>query len=148
MRLLPTCFAAAAMLTVFTLPSQAGDAEKGAKVYKKCVSCHMIGDGAKNRVGPQLNDMFARGIGALEDYKYSKGMMAYAAEAKVWTEANLDAYSESPRKLVKGGRMSFAGLRKAKDRHNVIAYFKQETQYAISRAPKWSDNWPLPHRPY
>ena len=54
--------------------------------------------------------------------------MAYAAEAKDWTEENLDAYLESPRKLVKGGRMSFAGLRKAKDRHNVIAYLKQATQ--------------------
>ena len=109
-------------------PYPQGDPTKGAKVYKKCVACHMVGEGAKNRVGPQLNNMFARGIGALEDYKYSKGMMAYAAEAKVWTAANLDAYLESPRKLVKGGRMSFAGLRKAKDRHNVIAYLKQETQ--------------------
>ena len=109
-------------------PYPQGDPEKGAKVYKKCVACHMVGEGAKNRVGPHLNGMFARGIGALEGYRYSKGMMAYAAEAKDWTEENLDAYLESPRKLVKGGRMSFAGLRKAKDRHNVIAYLKQAAQ--------------------
>ena len=125
MRLLPTCFAAAAMLTIFTLPSQAGDAEKGAKVYRKCVSCHMIGDGAKNRVGPQLNGIIGREIGAVADYKYSKAMVKYAAAEKLWSEENLAAYLESPRKVVKGGRMAFAGLRKEKDRDDIIAYLKE-----------------------
>ena len=125
MRLLTTCFAAAAMLVIFTLTSQAGDAEKGAKVYRKCVSCHMIGDGAKNRVGPQLNGIIGREIGAVADYKYSKAMVQYAATAKIWSEENLAAYLESPRKLVKGGRMAFAGLRKEKDRADVIAYLKE-----------------------
>ena len=94
--------AGAAMLAIFTLPSQAGDAEKGAKVYRKCVSCHMIGDGAKNRVGPQLNGIIGREIGAIADYKYSKAMVQYAATAKIWSEENLAAYLENPRKLVKG----------------------------------------------
>jgi len=101
------------------------DIDKGAKVYKKCVSCHMIGDGAKNRVGPQLNNIVGREIGAVADYKYSKAMVAYAETQKVWSEEALDAYLESPRKVVKGGRMAFAGLRKEKDRVNVIAYLKQ-----------------------
>ena len=73
-------------LFLFTLPVQAGDAEKGAKVYRKCVSCHMIGDGAKNRVGPQLNGIIGREIGAVADYKYSKAMVKYAAAEKLWSE--------------------------------------------------------------
>ncbi|MEL0151474.1 MAG: c-type cytochrome [Parvibaculales bacterium] len=128
MRLLTTCFAATAMLAIFTLPSQAGDAEKGAKIYRKCVSCHMIGDGAKNRIGPQLNGIIGREIGAIADYKYSKAMVQYAATAKIWSEENLAAYLESPRKLVKGGRMAFAGLRKEKDRADVIAYLKENAK--------------------
>ena len=128
MRLLTTCFAAVAMLVIFTLPSQAGDAEKGAKIYRKCVSCHMIGDGAKNRVGPQLNGIIGREIGAIADYKYSKAMVQYAATAKIWSEENLAAYLESPRKLVKGGLMAFAGLRKEKDRADVIAYLKENAK--------------------
>ena len=128
MRLLTTCFAATAMLAIFILPSQAGDAEKGAKIYRKCVSCHMIGDGAKNRVGPQLNGIIGREIGAIADYKYSKAMVQYAATAKIWSEENLAAYLESPRKLVKGGRMAFAGLRKEKDRADVIAYLKENAK--------------------
>ena len=88
----------------------------------------MIGDGAKNRVGPQLNGIIGREIGAIADYKYSKAMVQYAATAKIWSEENLAAYLESPRKLVKGGRMAFAGLRKEKDRADVIAYLKENAK--------------------
>ena len=102
----------------------AGDATKGAKVFKKCVSCHMVGDKAKNKVGPQLNGIIGREIASLDGYKYSKALVKYASTAKVWSEENLDAYLTKPSKLVKGGRMAFAGLRKEKDRHNVIAYLK------------------------
>ena len=109
-------------------PYPEGDAAKGAKVFKKCVSCHMIGDGAKNRVGPHLNGIIGRDIANMADYKFSKGMLAYAETAKVWDEATLDAYLANPRKTVKGTRMAFAGLRKEKDRHNVIAYLKQEAK--------------------
>ena len=118
----------AAMLALFMLPAHAGDAVKGAKIYKKCVSCHMIGDGAKNRVGPHLNGIIGREIGAIADYKYSKAMVKYAATAKVWSKENLAAYLESPRKVVKGGRMAFAGLRKEKDRADVIAYLKENAK--------------------
>jgi cytochrome c len=115
-------------LTLFAMQAHAGDSVKGAKVYKKCVSCHMIGDGAKNRVGPHLNGIIGREIGAIADYKYSKAMVKYAATAKVWSEENLAAYLESPRKVVKGGRMAFAGLRKETDRANVIAYLKENAK--------------------
>jgi cytochrome c len=40
----------------------------------------------------------------------------------------MDAYLANPRKAVKGTRMAFAGLRKEKDRHNVIAYLKAASQ--------------------
>ncbi len=128
MRHLTKAATTAAMLALFMLPAHAGDAVKGAKIYKKCVSCHMIGDGAKNRVGPHLNGIIGREIGAIADYKYSKAMVKYAATAKVWSEENLAAYLESPRKVVKGGRMAFAGLRKEKDRADVIAYLKENAK--------------------
>ena len=103
----------------------AGDVVKGEKVYKKCMACHMVGENAKNRVGPQLNGIIGRDVGDLEGYTYSSGMKEYAKTQAVWSEAALDAYLENPRKTVKGTRMSFAGLRKESDRVNVIAYLKQ-----------------------
>ena len=103
----------------------AGDAVAGAKVFKKCKSCHIVGTGAKNRVGPHLNNIIGRNIGAIDGFKYSKGLLAFAEGNPVWTESLLDAYLLNPRQVIKGGRMAFAGLRKEKDRHNVIAYLKK-----------------------
>ncbi|EJW20676.1 Cytochrome c subfamily [alpha proteobacterium IMCC14465] len=102
-----------------------GDAAAGAKVFKKCKSCHIVGAGAKNRVGPHLNNIIGRQVGSVDGFKYSKGLMAFAADNPVWTETLLDAYLLNPRKVIKGGRMAFAGLRKETDRHNVIAYLKE-----------------------
>ena len=45
--------------------SGAGDPALGAAVFKKCQSCHQVGDRAKNRVGPQLNDIIGRTAGGL-----------------------------------------------------------------------------------
>ena len=46
--------------------------KSGEKAFKKCKSCHQIGDGAKNKTGPHLNAIFGRKIGSLEGFKYSK----------------------------------------------------------------------------
>ena len=60
-------------------PYPTGNAEKGAKVFKKCVSCHMVGTKAKNRVGPHLNNIIGREIAVLEDYRYSKAIPFYCS---------------------------------------------------------------------
>ena len=88
----------------------------------------MVGAKVKNRVGPHLNNIIGREIAVLEDYRYSRAMKAYAEQEPVWSEAALDAYLANPRKAVKGTRMSFAGLRKENDRHNVIEYMRQASQ--------------------
>jgi len=100
-----------------------GDPEKGAKVYKKCKSCHAIGEGAKNKTGPQLNNIMNAPIGAVEGFKYSKIFQTlHDTPGMFWDEANLDAFLAAPKKFAKGTKMSFAGLKKEKDRANVIAY--------------------------
>ena len=112
---------------VLILPASAQEADptKGAKVFKKCRACHMVGDKARNLVGPSLNGIVDGKIAAVEGYRYSKAMEKYAGENGIWSEALLDTYLEKPAKAVKGTRMAFAGLRKPKDRANVIAYLRQ-----------------------
>ncbi|MEO9526911.1 c-type cytochrome [Roseibium sp.] len=100
----------------------AGDAAKGKKVFKKCAACHAVGDNAKNKVGPQLNDVFGRTAGALEGYKYSKAMIKAGEEGLVWDEATMTTYLEKPKAMIKGTKMAFAGLRKEADLDNIIAY--------------------------
>ncbi len=99
-----------------------GDATAGEKIFKKCKACHMIGEGAKSRTGPPLNDMVGAEVGDLEGFKYSKGMVALAEEDTVWTIENLNALFLKPRDFVTKTKMSFAGLKNEEDRANLIAY--------------------------
>lgn len=102
-----------------------GDPAAGEKVYKKCKVCHMVGEDAKNRVGPVLNGVMGRQAGALDGYRFSSAMKKAGENGLVWTEAALDEYLAKPREAVKGTKMAFPGLKKEKDRQNVIAYIKQ-----------------------
>jgi cytochrome c len=103
-------------------PALAGDAANGEKVFKKCAACHAVGDGAANKVGPQLNGIVGRAMATVEGFKYSDVFVAKAAEGVVWDEATLDAYLTKPAEWLKGNKMSFAGLRKPEERADVIAY--------------------------
>ncbi len=102
-----------------------GDAAAGEKTYKKkCKTCHMIGEGAKNRVGPILNGIIDAPAGMVDGFKYSKALLAKKDEGLVWSEAELDAFLTKPRTYMKGTKMSFAGFKDEADRANVIAYLK------------------------
>ena len=102
-------------------PVLAGDIKAGEKVFKKCKACHVV-DKEKNKTGPHLVNIMGRSAGSLESYKkYSK---AIKESGIVWDEDTLDGYLEKPKKYIKGTKMAFAGLKKEKDRENVIAYLK------------------------
>lgn len=120
-----TCVAFVALAAAgVTEASEIGDPENGAIIFKKCASCHQVGEGAKNRVGPQLNGLFGRTAGTVANVKYSKNMVRMGNDGLIWSEETLDAYIENPRALVSKTRMSFRGLRDAEDRANVIAYLR------------------------
>ena len=107
----------AAAMSDFTM----GDPASGEKIFRKCSACHMVGDGAKNRVGPMLTGVIGRPAASIEGFKYSKAMAAKGEEGLVWTPDVLFEYLEKPRNYVKGTSMSYAGLRKEEDRRDVIA---------------------------
>ena len=67
-----------------------GDIKKGKKVFKKCKSCHMVGEKAKKKVGPVLNNILGATAGTNEEFikKYSKAMKSAGEEGLVWTEKN------------------------------------------------------------
>ncbi|PCI51209.1 MAG: cytochrome c family protein [Alphaproteobacteria bacterium] len=98
-----------------------GDAVKGLKVFKKCKACHTADEGGKNRVGPNLFGIVGKKAAQREGYKYSKAMIA---SGLTWDEATLDTYLTKPRALVKKTKMTFAGLKKDKQRADIIAYLK------------------------
>ncbi|MZR30140.1 c-type cytochrome [Sneathiella litorea] len=98
-----------------------GDVKKGEKVFKKCTACHTIEQGGKNKIGPNLFGVVGKKSGSVEGYNYSKAM---EAADLTWDDETLNAYLKKPKKVVKGTKMSFAGLKKESDRENLIAYLK------------------------
>ncbi len=102
-----------------------GDAAKGEKVFRKCKACHAVGEGAKNKVGPQLNGVIGRAAGTGEDFKYSKAMIAKGEDGLVWEEETLTEYLRKPKDYIPKNKMAFAGLKKDDDLADVIAYLKQ-----------------------
>lgn len=99
-----------------------GDAKAGATVFKKCGACHTATE-ATNKVGPSLMGIVGRPVATVEGYAYSPAMKTFG-EGKTWDEATLASYLADPKGTVKGTKMSFAGLKKAEDVANVIAYLK------------------------
>ena len=101
-----------------------GDLTHGEKVFKKCSACHQIAAGGKNMIGPNLWGVIGRTAGVVDDYKYSKAMIAYGKE---WSFEEMNSYLIKPQAYIKGTKMAFAGLRKEKDRASVILYMNSKS---------------------
>ncbi len=95
---------------------------QGEKVFRKCSACHAVGDGAKNKVGPQLNGIIGRTFGAADGFGYSDGFVAANAEGKVWTAEEMATFLAKPKEYMKGTKMAFAGLKKDEDLAAITAY--------------------------
>ncbi len=100
----------------------AADPADGAKVFRKCKSCH-VADAKKNRVGPYLLGVVGRKQASAEGYNYSS---ALAALDGTWTVDELNAFLADPKAYAPGTKMSFPGLRKEADRAAVIAYLASQ----------------------
>jgi cytochrome c2 len=114
---------AAVALTCLTPQiATAEDAAAGETVFKRCASCHAVGEDAKNKVGPHLNDLFGRQAGTVEGFKYSQPMIDAGAGGLIWTPESFEHFIKKPRDFVKGTKMSFAGLQNEDDIENLEAY--------------------------
>ncbi|GAB4135108.1 MAG: hypothetical protein Kow00104_19590 [Rhodothalassiaceae bacterium] len=99
-----------------------GDADKGAKIFRRCQACHSVVEG-QHRVGPSLHNVYGRKAGTAEGFtRYSDAMKSSGV---VWDEKALDAYLADPKGFIPGNGMAFPGLAKAEDRTDVIAFLKR-----------------------
>jgi len=101
-----------------------GDVVSGKKIFKKCAACHSINKGGKNKIGPALYNVVGRTVGGVDNYKYSKALASYGKE---WTFEELNGFLTKPSSYLKGTKMSYAGLRKEKDRASIIKYLNQNS---------------------
>ncbi len=117
-----SALSALALVAAAGAASADGDAAAGESTFRMCKTCHRIGEGATNFVGPELNGVVGRKAGSVPGYNYSD---ANKNSGLTWDEATLTKYLRSPREVVPGTKMAFPGLTKDSDIANVIAYLKQ-----------------------
>jgi cytochrome c len=97
--------------------------EQGMAVFKKCQACHTGESGGANKVGPNLWGVVDRPVASHEGFSYSAAMKDFSQGGSVhWTYENLDHFLTSPKGLVKGTAMGFAGVKKTQERADLIAY--------------------------
>lgn len=93
--------------------------DAGAKLSKKCTACHSLNSAGGNRVGPTLWNIVNAPKAKVDGFSYSESLSSLGGS---WSVQDLNLWLKSPKKYAPGNAMSFAGLRKIKDRANMIAF--------------------------
>jgi cytochrome c2 len=97
------------------------DPAAGETLSRQCTACHVFQEGGDNRVGPGLWNVVGADIAAHDGFAYSDALLGIEGD---WTFEALDGFLAAPRDWAPGTAMSYAGIRDAQDRANMIAYLQ------------------------
>jgi cytochrome c len=97
------------------------DPAKGQASAKKCAACHTFEKGGPNKVGPNLFGVVGRPVASHEGFNYSAAMKAHGGN---WTYEALNDFVHNPKGAVPGTIMAFAGVAKAEERADIMAYLR------------------------
>jgi cytochrome c len=100
----------------------AQDVAAGKTSFNKCLACHAVGEGAKNKVGPELNGLKGRKSGTAEGYSYSE---ANKNSGITWDEATFKDYIKDPKAKIPGTKMVFAGIKNEQEAGDLWAFLAQ-----------------------
>ncbi|MDB5485773.1 MAG: cystathionine beta-lyase [Tardiphaga sp.] len=102
--------------------ASAQDVAAGKSSFAKCMACHAIGEGAKNKVGPELNGLNGRKSGSVAGYAYSE---ANKSSGLTWDEATFKDYIKDPKAKIPGTKMAFAGIKREQEINDLWAFLAQ-----------------------
>lgn len=97
--------------------------ENGAKIFKKCATCHTATNGGGNKVGPNLYKIVGKKRASTMGFNYSEAM---SKKGGSWVVEDLNLFLTKPKDYVPGTKMGFAGLKKPQDRADVILYLQKQ----------------------
>ena len=102
--------------------------ENGEKLFKKCATCHNYEKNGANKVGPQLWNLINRPKANVDGFAYSKALAEYGGE---WGYEELAEFLYKPKKYIKGTKMNFAGLKKVKDRADIVYFLRAQSESPV-----------------
>ncbi len=109
----------------------AGDAKRGAQIFRQCMACHSNEEG-EHMTGPSLARIWARKAGTVEGFQRYSDALKHADVT--WNEATLDKWLADPERFIPRTTMTFAGLKQPRDRQDVAAYLKALAEHAAPPA--------------
>ena len=126
-----------AALPVAAALAQAGDPDRGARVFaQQCAACHSV-EPRRHLTGPSLDGVWHRKAGTAPGFVRYSDALRRADIA--WNERTLDSWLRDPAGLVPGNQMTFGGIADEAARRDLIAYLKAvsagEAPRAGGRAP-------------
>jgi cytochrome c len=99
------------------------DLAAGKSISTRCEQCHDLSKGGPNKIGPNLWNVVGRARGEHPGFSYSAAMLS---DHHPWDFEKLFRFLKLPAAFVPGTKMSFAGIRSATDRINLIAYLRTQ----------------------
>jgi cytochrome c len=97
------------------------DPAKGQAAAKKCAACHDFTKGGPNKVGPNLFGVVSRPKASHEGFNYSAAMKGKGGD---WSYEEIDHFINNPKGYIPGTIMAFAGVAKAEERADILAYLR------------------------
>jgi cytochrome c len=110
-----------------------GNPARGQRIFGTCAACHSL-QPDQNMTGPSLADLWGRKAGNLPSFnRYSPALKSANV---IWNDKTLDDWIAHPQHLVPGNQMTFAGIKDARQRADLLAFLKEATQPGASFARK------------
>jgi cytochrome c len=97
------------------------DAAAGKTISARCEQCHDTSSAKQIKIGPPLFGVVDRQRASIPGFDYSSAMKS---KGGTWTYDELFKFIKSPQIYISGTKMSFAGLSRAEDRINLIAFLR------------------------
>lgn len=114
-------YGAAALALAALSAHAAGDAKRGAQIFRACMACHSVTEG-DHMTGPSLAHIWNKKSASVAGFqRYSDALKRTNV---VWDDAMLDKWLANPGAFAPGTSMTFAGLKEQKDRLDIAAYLR------------------------
>ena len=124
-----SCASALAVLAALVISSQGfaaeGNPTRGQRIFGACAACHSL-QPDQSMTGPSLASLWNRKAGSLSSF--SRYSSALKSANVVWNDKTLDEWIKDPQQLVPNNEMTFAGIKEAQPRADLLAFLKEAAE--------------------